>query len=97
MSSVCVQNYYDEAGGELTIALDPLLTPQENAAKYYKRYHKAKTAQRYLTEQLAKARSERIYLESVLEELRQAETEQDFIDIRNELREAGYLKQMKVK
>lgn len=97
MSSVCVQNYYDEAGGELTIALDPLLTPQENAAKYYKRYHKAKTAQHYLTEQLAKARSEQTYLESVLEELRQAETEQDFIDIRNELREAGYLRQMKVK
>jgi len=33
----------------------------------------------------------------VLEELREAETEQDFIDIRNELRDAGYLKQMKVK
>ena len=97
LSSICVQNYYDEAGGELTIALDPLLTPQENAAKYYKRYHKAKTAQHYLTEQLAKARSERTYLESVLEELRQAETEQDFIDIRNELREAGYLRQMKIK
>ena len=33
----------------------------------------------------------------MLEELRQAETEQDFIDIRNELREAGYLRQMKMK
>lgn len=97
MSSIRVQNYYDEGGGELTVQLDPLLTPQQNAAKYYKRYHKAKTARHYLTEQLAKARTERIYLESVLEELREAETEQDFTEIRNELREAGYLRQMKVK
>lgn len=97
LSSICVQNYYDERGGELTIQLDPLLTPQQNAAKYYKRYHKAKTARHYLTEQLAKARTERVYLESVLEELREAETEQDFSEIRSELRAAGYLRQMKVK
>ena len=32
-----------------------------------------------------------------MEELREAETEQDFAEIRNELREAGYLRQMKVK
>ena len=27
------QNYYDENGAELDIPLDPLLTPQQNAAK----------------------------------------------------------------
>ena len=52
---VC-QNYYDENLAEVTIPLDPLLTPQQNAAKYYKRYTKAKTAEKYLREQMALAR-----------------------------------------
>ena len=86
------QNYYDENGAELDIPLDPLLTPQQNAAKYYKRYTKAKTAEKYLAEQMALARRDLDYLESVLEELSRAETEQDFLDIRGELRDAGFLR-----
>ena len=88
---VC-ENYYDEAGGEAVIQLDPLLSPQQNAAKYYKRYTKAKTAEKHLGEQMAIARRDLEYLESVLEEIALAETEQDFLDIRSELREAGFLK-----
>lgn len=88
---VC-ENFYDEAGGEITISLDPLLTPQQNAAKYYKRYTKAKTAERYLREQMEIARRDIAYLESVLEEVRHAESDQDFADIRTELKEAGFLK-----
>ena len=91
-SKLVAENYYDPEGGEITIPLDPLLTPQQNAAKYYKRYTKARTAERYLTEQMAIAERDEAYLESVLEELRQAETEQDFLDIREELRENGFLK-----
>ncbi len=86
------QNYYDPACAEVEIPLDPLLTPQQNAAKYFKQYNKAKTAEVYLTEQMAIARRERDWLESVLDELTRAETEQDFADIRRELREAGCLK-----
>ena len=44
------ENYYDPDCGTVQVTLDPLLTPQQNAAKYYKRYTKAKTAQRYLRE-----------------------------------------------
>lgn len=86
------QNYYDPEGGELDIALDPLLTPQQNAAKYFKQYNKAKTAETYLTAQMDLARRERDWLESVLDQLSRAETEQDFADIRRELRDAGYIK-----
>ena len=88
---VC-ENYYEESCPEVTVQLDPLLTPQQNAAKYYKRYTKAKTAEKYLREQMEIARRDLEYLESVLEEIRQAETEQDFIDIRNELKDAGFLR-----
>ncbi len=85
------ENYY-EAGAPASIPLDPLLTPQQNAAKYYKRYAKAKTAEKYLREQMDLARRDLEYLESILAEIAQAETEADYLDIRAELREAGFLK-----
>ena len=88
---VC-ENYYDENCAQTTIQLDPLLTPQQNAAKYYKRYTKAKTAEKYLREQMDIARRDLEYLESILEEIAEAETEQDFLDIRNEMRDAGFLR-----
>ncbi|WP_298017477.1 NFACT family protein [uncultured Dysosmobacter sp.] len=86
------ENFYDPDCASITIQLDPLLTPQQNAAKYYKRYTKAKTAERYLREQMEIARRDLEYLESVLEEIEHAETEQDFIDIRSELKDAGFLR-----
>lgn len=85
------ENYYED-NAPTSIPLDPLLTPQQNAAKYYKRYAKAKTAEKYLREQMDLARRDLEYLESVLAELAQAETEADYLDIRAELREAGFLK-----
>ena len=88
---VC-ENYYDENCAEITIQLAPLLTPQQNAAKYYKRYTKAKTAEKYLREQMDIARRDLEYLESILEEIAEAETEQDFLDIRSEMRDAGFLR-----
>ena len=85
------ENFY-ENNAPVTVPLDPLLTPQQNAAKYYKRYAKAKTAEKYLREQMDLAKRDLHYLESVLAEIGQAETEADFLDIRSELREAGFLK-----
>ena len=61
------QNYYDPAGGEVDIPLDPLLTPQQNAARYYKDYKKAQKAEEMLAIQLEKNRRELDYLDSVLE------------------------------
>ncbi len=91
-SKLVCENFYDENCAETTIQLDPLLTPQQNAAKYYKRYTKAKTAEKYLREQMEIASRDLEYLESVLEEIQHGETEQDFIEIRNELRDAGFLR-----
>ena len=92
IASFTTENFYEEDCPPLAIQLDPLLTPQQNAAKYYKRYTKAKTAERYLKEQLEKGREELTYLESVLEEISRAETEQDFLEIRAELRAGGYIR-----
>jgi len=85
-------NFYDPQGGDIEIALDPLLTPQQNAAKYYKDYNKAKTAEQMLTVQLEKGRQELDYLNSVLESIALAEGERDLQEIRQELVETGYLR-----
>lgn len=92
-SRLTAQNYYDENCADMDIPLDVRLSPQENAARYFKQYAKAKTAEKYLTAQLEKGREELQYLESVLQELSQAESEQDFNDIRTELTDGGYIRQ----
>ena len=61
------QNYYDPDCPTIRIPLDPLLTPQQNSARYFKQYNKAKTAEIHLTEQMDIARRERDWLESVLD------------------------------
>ena len=91
-SRLTAQNYYDENCADVDIPLDVRLSPQENAARYFKQYAKAKTAEKYLAAQLQRGREELQYLESVLQELAQAESEQDFNDIRTELTDGGYLR-----
>ena len=91
-SRLTAQNYYDENCADVDIPLDVRLSPQENAARYFKQYAKAKTAEKYLNAQLQRGREELQYLESVLQELAQAESEQDFNDIRTELTDGGYLR-----
>ena len=86
------ENYYEDGRPLIDIPLDPLLTPQQNAAKNYKQYNKLKTAEFHLREQIEKAENERAYLESVLQELSQAETEQEFNEIRRELQETNYIR-----
>lgn len=92
MNQIRLMDFYDPEGGEVEIALDPLLTPQQNAAKYYRTYNKAKTAQRVLTELIEKGKQELSYLDSVLENITLAEGERDILEIRQELTAAGYLR-----
>ena len=92
MASFRTNDFYDPDDREIDVPLDPLLTPQQNAAKYYKDYNKAKNAERFLTEQIEKGTRELDYLESVLEEVSRAEGERDLQEIRQELTDTGYLR-----
>ncbi len=92
MSTLKTVDFYDPEEREASISLDPLLTPQQNAAKYYKRYQKAKTAEAMLTQQIAKGEREKAYLDSVLESLSRAQGERDLMEIRQELEEQGILR-----
>ncbi|MBR7081554.1 MAG: NFACT family protein [Oscillospiraceae bacterium] len=87
-------NFY--AGGEtVEIPLDPAKSPQQNAAKYYKDYRKAKNAGKFLAEQIENGEKELEYLESVIDELCRAETEKDISEIRRELEDAGYIQKQR--
>jgi len=85
-------DFYDPDMKKVDITLSPTLSPQQNAAKFYKDYNRAKTAEKMLTEQIAKGETELEYLSSVLEELSRAETEKDVREIRAELIAGGYVK-----
>lgn len=91
-TKLVAENYYDPDLKPIEIPLSPLLSPQQNAAKYFKDYNKAKNAVIYLTEQIEKGQVELEYLGSILDELNRAETEKDLTDIRAELTGGGYLK-----
>ena len=92
MSRLTEADFYDPECPQIHIPLDPLLTPQQNAAKYYKEYNKAKTAESILTLQLEKGRRDLDYLNSVLEAIALAEGERDLQEIRQELTDTGYLR-----
>ena len=94
-SSLTVEDFYEEDYPSVTIPLDPMKTPQQNAAAYYKEYTKAKTAERYLTELIAQNSRDEEYLSSVLDEIDRVKSESDIADIRRELTETGYLRPQK--
>lgn len=86
------EDFYDEEMKVIDIPISPILSPQQNAAKFYKDYTRMKNAEKELTHQLEIGAQELDYLQSVLEELSRAATEQELEEIRQELRDAGYLR-----
>ncbi len=95
MESFTAVDYYSEDCAEIEIKLDSHLDPSRNAQRFYKLYNKCKTAKRVLAEQIELWEKELLYLESVRAFLDRAESEQDLIDIRDELYRAGYSSKMK--
>ena len=86
------EDFYDEEMKVIDIPISPILSPQQNAAKFYKDYAKLKNAEKELTRQIALGEEELEYLKSVLEELNRADTEAELEEIRQELQSGGYLK-----
>lgn len=89
-SSVTLENYYTNE--PLEIALNPALSPVQNAQRYFHRYQKLKQAVKFLGEQIAKTKETIHYLESVESNLENADVA-EIADIREELIQTGYIKQ----
>ena len=91
-TTVTCQDFYDEEMKDIEIPISPILSPQQNAAKFYKDYTRMKNAEKELTKQIELGEDELNYLQSVLEELNRAQSEQELEEIRQELQSGGYLR-----
>ncbi|MCC3372988.1 NFACT family protein [Cohnella sp. REN36] len=91
-AAVEVVDYYEEEQPALSIPLDPLLTPNENAQRYFRKYTKLKNSRAIVVDQIEGAKEELRYLDSVAQGLDTA-TPADIEEIRGELVEQGYIRE----
>ena len=91
-TNVVCEDFYDEDMKEIEIPISPILSPQQNAAKYYKDYTRMKNAEKELTHQIELGKDELNYLLSVQDELNRAQTEAELEEIRQELQAGGYVR-----
>ena len=88
--SLDVLNYYTNE--DLTIPLDPQLTALENAKKYFDKYGKLKRTYEAVSELLKETGDEVDHLDSISTALDIALSEEDLVEIKEELMEYGYIK-----
>ena len=95
MASFSCDDFYEPDCPECVILLDPLKSPQQNAAQKYKEYNKLKNAREHLTKLIEENTAQLNYLNSVLDEIERSESERDLAEIRRELISTGYLRTKK--
>ncbi len=88
---ITVDNYYTNE--KETIPLDPTLSAQEIAVRYFDRYTKLKRTAEALAVQTENVKERIGHLESILASIGIAESEEDLAWIRRELSDAGYVKE----
>ena len=88
-----VPNYYDPDLKNIRIPLNPALSPSANANKYFKDYTKTYTAEETLLKLTVTDKEELVYFDSVLESISRCRDLSDITEIREELSDAGYIKQ----
>ncbi len=91
--SVTVTDYTTEDQSQVSIPLRPELSPAQNVQTYFKRYNRARSAQRQLTEKIAQSEAEVEMLTQHAYNLKQCRSEEEIEQIRAEMVEDGILKQ----
>ena len=95
--SLTVENYFSEDLEEITIKLNPKITPSQNIENYYKKFKKLKKSEIMNENNIQEGKKEIEYLNSVLLNLDKAESTFDIDEIRSELFKSGYIKNFKSK
>ena len=85
-------NIYD--GNTVTIKLNPILSPSDNAQAYYKKYNKYTRAQRELRQQIEATESMLTYLASLDASLLTATTKNEIEEIRQDMVTAGLIREI---
>lgn len=89
-----VENYYDD-NKLIDIPVNPALTAQQNAQKYFKEYKKAANAEKLLHTLIEEGKQELVYLDTVIDNLSRADSDREISEIREELENGGYIKSKK--
>ena len=93
MDQITLLNYYLQPPATVPINLDPLLSPQQNAEKYFKRYKKIKRGEEHSQRRLQETQSELDWLEQLDYQLKDSVKNSDIEEIASELRQVGLLKE----
>ena len=88
-------NYYDNT--QVQIKLDELMTPQQNAQKYFKKYAKQKKTVEYTKQLLEENKQQLVYLKSIANSLKSPLDPNDIEDITIELQNAKLIKKPQTK
>lgn len=83
-------NYYTNE--MMTVPLDPTLSTQENAQKYFDKYGKLKRTYEALSELIQETEAEIQQLESICTFMDMALSEEDLVQVKEELTDAGYIR-----
>jgi len=95
-ASIETQNYYAPGLNKIEIALDPKLSPSENAQGYFKKYTKAKRGRTVINQLIAESHAEQKILQSYVSEVQQADTLDKLDAIRDEFTKKGWIKEKKI-
>lgn len=90
-TTVKVYDYYND-NKEISITLDPQLSPSQNAQKQFNKYNKKKRTLEALSKHIKTTKKEINHLESVKYALDHALKEEDLLEIREELMVTGYIR-----
>lgn len=90
MEQITVTDYFDEAQPEITITLDKRQTPSGNIQSYFKKYTKAKSRIKELTEQIKHTKDDLDYLENIMLSIANADNLQEIDEIKRELYKEGF-------
>ena len=88
-SKTTVYDYYSNQ--DVDIILDPLISPAQNAQKYYKKYSKAKKTVSMSEELVVKYEEKIEYYESLLVALYHCNGISDYVEIEREMKECGLI------
>jgi predicted ribosome quality control (RQC) complex YloA/Tae2 family protein len=87
-----LDNFYSETNDKITVPLDPKISSSANAAKYFKKYKKLKTAISLAHNQIKEISAEIDYLDNTMHSIENCDSEDLAIEIQNELMAGGYIK-----
>ncbi|MBS4022492.1 MAG: NFACT family protein [Dethiobacter sp.] len=91
-----LQNFYSPELATISIPLDPSISAQANAQRYFKKYRKLKDGETVLKRRLDETKNELAYLESLLASLEYADLE-SLQEIRGEMEQSGLMRAVTAK